>query len=374
MGRILVLFDQDEDEKMGQDPFLEQTDLFTSGTQGYHTYRIPALAPTPEGTLLAFCEGRLYGGGDAGKIDLLLKRSFDGGQSWEPTQVLVAQDDMTCGNPCPVVDRRDSTIWLPFCKNLAEGPESTIIADRAPRTIWLTHSRDQGASWAEPVEITAAVKDPRWTWYATGPGHGIQLDSGRLVVPCDHIVGVDFKPSDPYHSHIVLSDDHGASWRLGGDVPEGTNECAVVQTVDGDLYINSRNYTGDKRRASAWSRDGGASFGDFRWEDELVEPICQASMARLTRAPQDDRNRVLFANPASTTRAKMRVRLSYDECRSWTAGRLLYEGPAAYSDLAVLPDKTACCLYERGRERPNEQLTLARFNAAWLEAREDPVE
>jgi sialidase-1 len=340
---------------------IDQCDLFTSGQEGYHTFRIPALAVTTQGTLLAFAEGRKAGRGDAGEIDLVLKRSLDNGVTWQPMQIVVTEPGMTCGNPCSVVDQATGVIWLPFCKNLADGNEDLITQGKAPRTVWLTHSHDDGITWTTPYEITADVKDPSWTWYATGPTHGIQLRSGRLVIPCDQIVGQHFdRQRDPYHSHVIYSDDHGASWHIGGSVDVGTNECALLETADGALYINCRNYVGEKRRAVAWSVDQGATFTEFRWDETLVEPICQASLVRY------DAKQILFANPASTTREKLTVRLSADDGQSWPVAKMLYSGPAAYSDLAVLPDLTICCLYEQGDAHPYERLTLARFDLAWL--------
>ncbi|MFH1730966.1 MAG: sialidase family protein, partial [Planctomycetota bacterium] len=149
-------------------------DLFTSGGGGYHTYRIPAIVLTRDNTLLAFCEGRKNGGGDAGDIDLMLRRSTDNGETWEEMQLVHEEGDgapITIGNPCPVVDRDTGTVWLPFCRN----------NDR----VFVTRSTDDGKTWAEPLEITRDVKKPEWEWYATGPGHGIQLAGGRMVIPCD---------------------------------------------------------------------------------------------------------------------------------------------------------------------------------------------
>ena len=163
-----------------------------------------------------------------------------------------------------------------------------------------------------------------------------------------------------------MCDHSGAGQGGGGIVEEGTNECCLVETVGGELYINCRNYKGAQRRAFAWSYDEGKAFGRFGWDETLVEPICQASMVRYTKEPTSGRNRVLFANPASTEREKMTVRLSYDECRSWAVSKEIRRGPSAYSDLAIAPDMTICCLYERGREHPYEGLTLARFNLKWL--------
>ena len=212
-----------------------QVPLFTSGKEGYHTFRIPALAVSARGTLLAFCEGRVESSSDWGNIDIVLKRSLDHGQTWQPIQVIVDADQDTAGNPTPVVDRDTGTIWLPFTRNLAQGPETMIVEGKAPRTVWLTWSEDDGETWAEPVEITHDVKFPNWTWYATGPGHGIQLANGRLVVPCDHVLGTtpEYLESGWHalpgfyahngHAHIIYSDDHGKTWQTGGIAQSGTN-------------------------------------------------------------------------------------------------------------------------------------------------------
>jgi len=344
---------------------LVHTTLFRSGEGGYHTYRIPALAVIPGGRLLAFCEGRQDSRSDYGQIDLLVRCSDDGGATWSPPHVVVREEGMTCGNPAPVVDAADGVVWLPFCKNLADGGEDDICRGVAPRTVWLTHSRDGGNTWAEPVEITAQVKRPEWTWYATGPGHGLQLASGRLLVPCDHIVGVSRERSvDPHHSHVILSDDHGRTWRIGGIAPAGTNECTAVETAPDEIYLNCRNQRGvSVYRAYARSTDGGETFPVFGRDAALLEPVCQGSVVGYEPA----KGCILFANPASNERRSLTVRRSEDGGVTWRRSRTLHAGPSAYSDLAVLPDGTICCLYERGLEHPYEELALARFDLGWLE-------
>jgi acetyltransferase-like isoleucine patch superfamily enzyme len=118
--------------------------------------------------------------------------------------------------------------------------------------------------WTEPVELTEQVKPARWTWYATGPGHGIQLSSGRMVVACDHIVGERYdRWADPYHAHLIYSDDHGATWQVGASLAVDTNECAVAQLDDGRVYVNARNHGSEPVRAVAYSTDDGASVGPF---------------------------------------------------------------------------------------------------------------
>ena len=183
----------------------EQVSVFNAGRDGYHTYRIPSLLITKKGTLLAFCEGRKKGSGDAGDIDLLLKRSFDGGKTWTKTQVVWDDAESTCGNPCPVVDLRTGTMWLLLTHNLGRDTEKMIVdgTSQGTRTVWVMKSDDDGASWSKPIEITKDVKKSDWTWYATGPGIGIQLRSGRLVVPCDNQVA----GSKVQQSHVIYSED-----------------------------------------------------------------------------------------------------------------------------------------------------------------------
>ena len=327
-------------------PNIRQTDIFVAGTDGYHTYRIPALVVSKQGTLLALCEGRRYGAADDGKIDLVLKRSFDNGATWEDMQVIWQDGENTIGNPCPVVDRETGTIWLPFCRN--------------NERVFVTKSADDGASWATPVEITEDVIRPSWGWYATGPGHGIQLSTGRLVVPCDHAEAGVFR------SHVIYGDDHGDSWQLGGLLDEGTDECEAVETSQGRVYLNMRDHADRNCRAYAWSDDGGQTWSAVAWDETLVEPVCQGSVVRLSDDCHHDTNRVLFCNPASTERNRLTVRLSYDECQTWNAGKVVHAGPAAYSDLGITGDMTICCFYERGEEHPYEKITFAQFSLEWL--------
>ena len=336
-----------------------QTPVFVSGQDGYHTYRIPAMVVTAQGSVLAFCEGRKRSSGDTGDIDLLVKRSTDGGRTFGQQQVIWDDGENVCGNPCPVVDRQTGTIWLLLTHNLGSDSEAEIIARKSQgtRTVWVAKSMDDGVTWSEPVEITASTKKPDWTWYATGPGAGIQLRDGRLLVPCDHIEA----DSKLYYSHVIWSDDHGGTWQLGGRAGPWTNECEVVERNDGSLLLNMRNYDPRQRaRAVATSRDGGRTWSAVRHDPLLVEPICQASIRRSAGA-------ILFSNPADgKVRREMTLRASYDEGQTWPAARVLWPGPAAYSCLAVRPDGAILCLYERGVRRPYETITLAEISPEWL--------
>ena len=325
--------------------------VFTSGTEGYHTFRIPAIIATPKGTLLAFCEGRKDGRSDTGDIDLVLKRSTDGGKTWGRLQVVWNDGQNTCGNPCPVVDESTGRIWLPMTWNHGKDPQRKIEAKTSTdtRRVYITYSDDDGKTWAKPKEITAAAKKPEWTWYATGPGNAIQIRhgkyKGRLVVPCDHNLLV--KGKSVKRSHCLYSDDHGKTWKLSRPLGDGTNECAVVELTDGRLLLNMRSYQGKNRRAISHSSDGGATWSPVKLDEALIEPVCQGNILRYTWPGKGGKSRILFANPASKKRERMTVRLSYDEGKTWPVSRLVYAGSAAYSNLVALPKGQFGLLYER---------------------------
>lgn len=360
------------------EPWLAQTDLFVGREGGYHTYRIPALTASPRGSLLAFCEGRRESSADYGEIDILLRRSTDGGNTWLPPQVIATELATTCGNPCVVVDGDRGAIHLVFCKNMAHGDEGLVLEGKASRTVWVTRSDDDGVTWSPPTEITLSAKNPNWTWYDTGPGHGIHLKNGRLLLACHHVGGVNYNARDPRRSHVIYSDDHGDHWNLGGIIGDNTKEGTVLQTAYGTIYLNCRTTNNSGKRVRALSLDNGRSFGLPQADNTLLDPVeglgCHASVIRLTAPPTHSRNRVLFANPAShARRERMTVRISYDEARTWNAGKILFPGHSAFCDLAVLPDMTICCVYENGQKDAYEKLTLARFNLEWLTDGQDHI-
>ncbi len=341
-------------------PDLKQFILWSSGGDGYDAYRIPALAVTNDKSILAFCEGRKHHRGDAGDIALLVKRSTDGGATWSDQRIIWDDPEHTCGNPAPVVDRQTGVIHLLMTWNRGDDHERDIIAGSShdTRRVFLASSADDCIIWREPEEITSAVKQNDWTWYATGPGHGIQIQrgeyAGRLVIPCDHIEA----GSNDYYSHIVYSDDNGATWRLGGRSPQPqVNECEVVEIDGGRLLLNMRSYLPDVRaRQVAMSADGGLVWTGQRSDSQLIEPICQASIIDYPNA----NGLLLFANPASAIeRVNMTLRASLDYGETWRSQVTLHSGPSAYSDLAIAPDGRVLCLYEGGARHPYEFLRLA---------------
>jgi len=345
--------------------------LFVSGQGGYHTYRIPALAVTTNGLVLAFCEGRKQSAGDSGEVDLLVKRSTDQGATWSTRQLIWHDAGNTCGNPCAVVDRDTGTIWLLATWNRGDDREAQIITktSKDTRRVFVLCSADDGRTWSGPQEITAQVKQGNWTWYATGPGSGIQIQhgpqQGRLVVPCDHIEA----DSRHLYSHIVYSDDHGQSWRLGGSSPvDQVNECEVVELTGGKLMLNMRNYDRSQpSRQVCLSEDGGLTWKDQKSDAGLIEPLCQAAIARYRWPDRDNQGVLLFSNPANNRERKgMTLRASFDEGKTWPASRVLHGGPSAYSDLAVLANGQIACIFEAGSATPYETIRFSSLPLASL--------
>ncbi|MGI9542699.1 MAG: sialidase family protein [Cyclobacteriaceae bacterium] len=334
--------------------------VFVGGEDGYTCYRIPAITASKDGTLLAFAEGRKNGCSDTGDIDLVLKRSNDGGITWGSIQVIWDDSTNTCGNPAPVLEKKTGVISLLSTWNLGIDKEPAIIDQTSTdtRRVFILQSADHGQSWTPPREITSQTKLSNWTWYATGPGSGIQLqqgpNEGRLMIACDHIEA----ETKEYFSHVIFSDDLGKTWQVGGTTPEDqVNECEVAELPNGRLVLNMRNYNRDmKYRQTAISNDGGITWTNQKHDNNLIEPICQASLQVYP-----NKQALLFSNPASKEkRINMTLRASYDWGVTWPDALVLHQGPAAYSDLVVLEDGVIGCLYESGDESPYETIVFQR--------------
>ena len=337
--------------------------VFHRGENGVHTYRIPAVVRTGSGVLLAFAEARHGSASDTGDIDLVVKRSVDGGKTWGEMITIWDDGANVCGNPAPVVDRRTGRVVLLATWNDGRDHEPAIH-DRTShdtRRVFCLYSDDEGLTWSEPEDITAQAKEPEWTWYATGPGHALQLRDGRLVVACDHgnFGGLSA-------SHVIYSDDGGGNWKIGGVASVG-NESTIVELPDGALMLNMRNNRGRDRgvddlcRHVAISRDRGLSFGPAYSDKSLVEPVCQASL--INRSTRRRPSRILyFSNPEHVSkRLNMTLRRSKDAGKTWKRVATQTEGPAAYSDLVILKGGDVGVLYEGGEKNPYEAIYFARI-------------
>lgn len=349
-------------------PSAEVTSVpYRAGTEGYACFRIPAAVATTDGTLLAFAEGRRHSAADHGDIDIVLRRSADGGRSWGPMAVVAANGSDLAGNPAPVATA-DGGVLLLQVHNPAGVREQDIRRGRVPaaagRRIHLQHSEDHGRSWSRPKDVTASVKRPWWRWYATGPGHAVELTrppyAGRIVVPANHSLPSGDPDRGRDGSHVLLSDDGGGSWRIGctDHGRDGTvrpNETTAAELPDGRLYLNTRSDTpSTATRAEAYSRDGGQNLDlPFRPRPELVGPVVQGSVLHL-----GDSDALLFSAPAAPgSRAELTVRIRRGGGPAWHPVYIAGPQPAGYSDLVPVGSDVGL-LYETGETGPYERIAF----------------
>ena len=366
---------------MSETAGLFETDVFTDGEEGFDEYAVPAIITSKKGTLLAFSESAWRENRKTPQerytSHVVLKRSFDNGRTWGDVQLLAESPrGKQIGNPCAVVDQISGAIWLTYIHSEREKVRDGVFANDDKVKVIYSDYHDDGTTWSEPRDITDEVKgDEGWGFYATGPGVGIQKQrephKGRLVIPCDHSMKVEpfldyFEHGGEHHaqhSHVFYSDDRGVSWKAGGTMPPDTDECHVVELGDGSLQLNMRQYTGPKCRAQAHSTDGGDTWSEMAYNEELVDSLCQGCSIRYSFAENRGKSRLLFSNPASTAREKMTVKLSYDEGQTWPVSRLIYEGAVAYSCMTVLANGDVGLLYWLWM---GPRTIFARFSLDWL--------
>ncbi|MEV6111458.1 sialidase family protein [Streptomyces sp. NPDC052109] len=348
---------------------------YVSGRGGYATYRIPAVVKTRHGTVLAFAEGRRDGAGDTGDIDVVLRRSTDGGCTWGPLTVVAAGDGDTRGNPAPVVDPRTDAVVLVTCANSGKVTEDQVRRGEGDRRVFVQRSWDDGRHFSSPADITAEVKRPGWRWYATGPGHAVALArgpyAGRLLVPADHSVAPPAGSSGPgsrYEGgHALYSDDGGRTWRLGfvaetHDGVTNANETTAAQLPDGRLYFNARDQYGTApgNRLDAYSGDGGQTLDrPYATQPTLNDvPVVQGSLLQL-RGPGAP---LLFSAPSvPTARRALAIWSSTDSGHTFSRLLTLSNRPAAYSDLVQLGYDTFGVLYETGAAHSYDTLEFRRL-------------
>ncbi|MEV1000223.1 sialidase family protein [Nonomuraea sp. NPDC050202] len=356
---------------------------YRQSTDGYHTYRIPAVVVTRDGTVLAFAEGRRGSASDSGHIDLVLKRSSDGGRTWGELQVVATEPRRgTAGNPAPVV-LDDGRIVLVFVRQGPSATEEKIrrgqVAAAEGRRVFVQVSEDDGVTWSAAREITQSTKRPEWRWYATTPGHALVLrqgeHAGRIVVPANHSLppgGQDNGTEGKYNGgHSLLSDDGGQTWRIGyvDDNPDGyvnVNETTGTELPGGRIYFNARtDSTAPGTRADACSADGGQTLElPFRPQVGLAGPVVEGSVL-WCESPEV----LLFSGPAAPdARALMTVRASHDHGVTWRAVHTVSGLPAAYSDLVRVDGDTVGLLFETGNFGPYESIAFRRIPVSELAA------
>lgn len=352
----------------------QKVPVFTSGTEGHKSYRIPAVIQLPNKDILAFCEGRVNGSGDFGDINIVMKKSSDQGKTWSALQTIVDADSLQAGNPAPVVDLTDPAysggrIFLFY--NTGNNHEGEVRKGKGLREVWYKTSVDGGTTWSEAVNITTQVHRPKqpqvntaynfsedWRSYANTPGHATQFISGtykgRIYIAANHSAGPPKPKFEDYVAHGFYTDDHGKTFHLSLDLAlPGSNEATAAVLSGNNLMMNARNQKGDvKARIVARSNDGGATWNNISFDKNLPDPVCEGSLLEL--GIKKGKQWLAFCNAADTIRRdNLTLRISDDEGRTWKKSIQIEKSPeskkdfTAYSDIVKLNQKNIGVLYER---------------------------
>jgi len=356
-----------------------ETVVFENGQDGYKCYRIPAIVKAPNGDLLAFAEARRNDCGDFGDVDMVLKRSTNNGKSWDKSQLVMDFGNNQAGNPAPVFDLTDPAFpkgRLFLFYNTGTAHEADVREGKAIREVWYKTSTDHGKNWSEATNITLQTNRPNapaanpaynfkedWRAYANTPGHALQIQNGqykgRIFVAANHSAGPPQEESRDYVAHAFYSDDHGQTFKISPDLDyAGGNEAIAAETSAGSLLLNFRNQSGDAMyRLQGFTSNAGESWDEVRVMKDLPDPVCQGSIINFTT--KKGQHILLFSNANSQTeRENLTVRRSTDDGQTWSAGQVVYAGPAAYSDLVIQKNGDIGVLYEKDEY---ERIVYARF-------------
>lgn len=360
--------------------------LRTSRMDNIHTSRIPGIATSKKKTLLAIYDARYEHSRDLqGNIDIALNRSFDGGLTWQPTQIVL--DQKTWGNlpekfngvsdACILTDDRTGTIYVAglwmhgvldsntgkWMENLSEASTSWnhqwLSRGSQPGTgiketsqFLITKSTDDGRTWSEPQNITQQTKKPEWWLFAPAPGHGITLKDGTLVFPTQ---GRDSQGM-PF-SNITYSRDGGKTWKASNAAYTNTTECMAVELNDGGIMLNmrdnrNRGNTSVNGRRICITHDMGETWTEHPTSrNALIEPTCMASLHKhIYKRKKVAKSMLLFCNPESyRERNNMTLKVSFDDGQTWpSAHKVLVDewGGFGYSCITSVDDETIGILYE----------------------------
>ena len=332
--------------------------LEEANKNGYMMYRVPGIITTPKGTLIIYYEARM-GRGDWTKQDIIMRRSNDNGETWSKREYLIkGNDSTTLHNTVFFSDTKKNCIHVLYNENYNK--------------CYYMNSYDDGYTWSKKCDITNVFcqfsKEYDWNVIAVGPGHGIQLENGRLIVPVWLSTGG--KSHRPSVISNIYSDDHGKTWERGeiifsDEVLINPNETTAVELANNSVLMNIRHEGHHPYRAFSISKNGSTEWSKIRYDNALPDPICFGSLVRVKQKKKDGQNMIAFSNCAYTdpegrknrlkgislwsskARQNLCIKISYDECITWI-DEYLVEKEAGYSDIATTLDKKKIiCVYER---------------------------
>ena len=354
---------------------MEKKDIFVAAGRSH--YRIPSICVSSGGVVLCFANRRMDTAADGpNEVHVVMRRSTDGWRNWEPIKDLFAQEGWDAAMGTATLDSGTGTVMVSYGRS----PRDDFAAVRAEKGFlesgdFMAVSRDEGKTWInEKMVINPDASGCRGHSHGSAPGIALCCGphQGRLLAPArfQNKPGEELHTLQNHHYNCTLySDDHGKTWETSGPVQVGTGEGCLAELSDGAIYYNSRAYFLDGKRRIARSYDGGETFRDFGVDHFLIEPKaggCNAGMTGYPKELSGGEDWILFSNPANDERKRLTIYLSRDGGRTWPVSKVVHEGPAAYSSMAVSADGTVFVLYENGEKHPYEKISMVRFNLKWL--------
>jgi len=346
----------------GQAQGIEHYTVFKAGEEGYHTYRIPAIAQAQDGTLIAIAEGRRDKSSDPGDghIDIVYKLSCDGGQTWSPLLTLEkSKEGWSASNPTVIVQNKGRIlafydIWKP---GRGQNQENCRLG-KPDNQVWFRTTDDNGKTWSKAKDITRQARDYKnWNSTVLGPGHGIETSTGQLVLP-GNAQYISDDNSVRLGSFALYSNDGGKNWERGQPLGVRTSENQIVELNDGRLMINARQKDRSGKRVVAISSDRGKTWGEPT-QGQSSPPIA----AGIIRYPRQDKSSLLlWCGPQTPKeRTNLTLRLSSDQGISFPAELLVCSGPAAYSDITCINNGDVGILWEGGNGNAYEKILFTRI-------------
>ncbi|XP_027881859.1 sialidase-3-like [Xiphophorus couchianus] len=356
----------------------EKTTVFQS-REG-EIFRIPALYyNNNEKKLFAFAEKRTTAD-DATSVALVMSEGtvdIDTATKkktvkWSLPEEVVKK--CSCGyrpmNPCAVYEKHTQTLFLFFIYVI--GTEGFQIDNHWNKArLWYVTKKSDN-KWSEVTEVTDVLPEMKhWSTFAIGPGHGIQTESGRMIVPAYAYTGPENEKAAP-HAFCFYSDDYGKTWRCSKMLSEASIECQVAEIYDSKghslIYCNARSQGGYRVQAEIDDR----GFHAITPVTPLVETGggCEGSVISFpAQSGEPNTKWLLFCHP---TNPKERLDLgvyrnnsplnSNENCSgAWSKPWVINKGPSGYSDLAYIEDGWFACLMERGEKTYTEEIACFLF-------------
>lgn len=330
-----------------------------AGDNEVHTYRIPGLITTDQGTMIAVYDNRYTGTGDLpGNIDVGMSRSIDGGKTWEPMKVIMDMGtphaNNGVGDPAILFDPIAKRLWVAALWSKGNKSIAGSLPGLSPDTTGqfvVVSSDDDGRTWTTPKSITPQIKDPKWHIFFNGPGSGITMQDGKLVFAAQY-----WDDAKMPYSTIIYSEDRGATWKGNILGPKSnTTESQVVETTPGKLMLNMRDNRG-RFRSVATTTNMGATWTEHGTSySVLPDPVCMGSFIKANVNVSGAAKDILFfSNPnTSSGRYNMTIKASTDLGETWPKNNQLLIDERqcyGYSSLTRIDANTVGLLYEGTRD------------------------